>query len=191
MKSYNCNSQNRKELFSCIFVIKTMRYIFILSFLLIMVCAQAQKSALIFLNQDARKAVQIPKGAMMVVQYQGYLKQMELKSNSLLQVNDSMMVLGKPHLFRDATNLTHIRINDITGFRKVSVGSQLLKTVLTAGATLGTYYGLRENGDKLSSTEQLLLSTGAGLLTNISLKFIFPQNKIKHQTKDGWIILVR
>lgn len=168
-----------------------MRYLFILSILLITVCAQAQKSALIFLHQDAHKAVQIPKGAMMVVQYQGYLKQLELKSNSLIQVNDSMIVLGKPRLFSEPANLTHIRINDITGFRKVSVGSQLLKTALTVGATLGAYYGLRENGDKLSSTEQLILSTGAGLLTNISLKFIFPQNKIKHQTKDGWIILVR
>ncbi len=168
-----------------------MRYLYILSFLLISVCAQSQKSALIFYNQDAHKAVQIPKGALLVVQYRGYLKQMELKSNSLIQVNDSMVVMGKPRLFTDATNLTHIRIDDITGFRKVSVGSQLLKTVLTIGATLGVYYGLRENGDKLSSTEQLLLSTGAGLLTNISLKFIFPLNRIKHKTKDGWIILVR
>jgi len=168
-----------------------MRHLVILSFLFISVCAQAQKSALIFLHQEGRKAVQIPKGAMMVVQYRGYLKQMESKSNSIIQLSDSMVVMGKPHLFADASHLTHIRIDDITGFRKVSVGSQLLKTALTVGATLGTYYGLRENGDKLSDTEQLLLSTGAGLLTNISLKLIFPQNKIKHQIKDGWIIMVR
>ncbi|SMO60084.1 hypothetical protein SAMN06265379_103251 [Saccharicrinis carchari] len=168
-----------------------MRVLLILSFFCISIGVHAQKSALIFLNQAERKAVQIPKGGMMVVQYRGYLKQMELKSNSLIQVNDSMIVMGKPRLFADAVDLTHIRISDITGFRKVSVGSQLLKTVLTVGATLGSYYALRNNGDKLSSTQQLLLSSGAGLLTNISLKFIFPQNRIKHKTKDGWVLLVR
>lgn len=168
-----------------------MRPLLILFLLFISLYAQAQNSALIFLNQNAHKAVQIPKGSMMVVQYNGYLKQQELKSNTIIHINDSIIVIGKPRLFAEASDLTQIRINDITGFRKVSVGSQLLKTVLTVGATLGTYYGLRENGDKLSSTEQLLLSTGAGLITNVSLKIIFPQNKIKHKNKDGWIILVR
>lgn len=168
-----------------------MRSLTILLFLFFTVCAQSQKSALVFINHGEYKAVQIPKGAMMVVEYNGYLKQLELKSNSVIEINDSMVVMGKARLFAQPQDITNIRIEDITGFRKISVGSQLLKTVLTVGATLGTYYGVREHGDRLSSTEQLLLSTGAGLLTNVSLKLIFPQNKIKNKMKDGWMILVR
>ncbi len=141
--------------------------------------SQAQKSTLIFYNKQQAEAVQIQKGGLLILEYQGYLKQMELNSNYIIDINDSTVILGKPNIFSAPTNTKTIRIKDITGFRKISAGSMLLKTALTVGATLGTYYAIRANGDKLSSTQQILYSTGAGLVANISLKLIFPQNKIK------------
>ena len=162
-------------------------------FVLLIICtfAQAQKSTLIFYNQQQSEAVQIRKGGLLILEYQGYLKQMELNSNYILDVNDSTITMGKPRVFSAPTNTKTIRLKDITGFRKISAGSMLLKTALTVGATLGTYYTIRANGDKLSSTQQILYSTGAGLIANISLKLIFPQNKIKYKTENGWEIMVR
>jgi len=168
-----------------------MRLLFICSLILIALNTQAQKSSLVFYQPEQGKAVQIIKGGMLTLQYKGYLKQLELESNYIVDINDSSIVLGKPILFSTPKNTKIIRIKDITGFRKVSAGTLLLKSALTVGATLGTYYTLRNNGDNLSSTQHILYSTGAGLITRISLKLIFPENKVKYKTKNGWKIMVR
>ncbi len=151
----------------------------------------AQKSVVIFYNQHKAEAIQLRKGGLVVLKYRGYLQQMELESNYILELNDSTITMGKPRLFSNPINTKTIRIEDIHGFRKVSAGAMFLKSTLTIGATLGTYYAVRSHGDHLNSSQQILLSTGAGLLTSISLKLIFPDNKIKHKMKDGWKIMVR
>ncbi|MGQ1785280.1 hypothetical protein [Saccharicrinis sp. GN24d3] len=168
-----------------------MRVCLTILILFISLCAQSQKRVLVFYNQDKAEAIQVTKGGLVVLMYQGYLKQMELESNYVLDINDSTVTIGKPRLFSEPVNKKKIRIEDIRGFRKVSAGSMLLKTALTVGATLGTYYTIRNNGDNLTSTQQLLYSTGAGLVTNLSLKLIFPDNKIKHQMKHGWKVMLR
>ena len=168
-----------------------MRLLIILVFINIGLNAFAQKTALIFLNQEEKKSIQLIKGTMVVLEYQGYLKQMELNTNYVVGVNDSTIIIGKPSLFAKPSEVKEIRIKDIQGFRKISAGSQLLKTALTIGATLGAYYGMRNNNDNLSSTQEILYSTGIGLATNISLKLIFPEKKIKYKMKDGWQTFVR
>ena len=167
-----------------------MRVILILLSLLGSVAIKAQKHGIIFYNDSTNKAVQIRTGGILMVQYVGYLNQQELTTNYLLELNDSTLTLGKPRLFNDPVNMRKINIKDITGFRKVTAGTQLLKFALTVGATLGTFYAISEN-DNLNSTEQLLYSTAAGFATSFTLKLAFPSRKAKYKIKDGWRIMVR
>ena len=167
------------------------RLLLISFFLFVCLSAYSQKSAIIFFNKEQKKAVQVPGGGMVVLQYRGYLKQMEQETNFVIGINDSIVTVGKPRVFSAPTQIKQIRIKDIEGFRKISAGSQLLKTLLTVGATVGTYYAIRNNGDNMSYTEQLLYSTAAGLTVRFSLNKIFPTDKIKYQMKDGWRSMVR
>ena len=112
-------------------------------------------------------------------------------SNFIISINDSIVTVGKPRMFASASETKQIRIKDIQGFRKISVGSQLLKTALTIGATIGTYYAIRNNGESLSYTEQLLYSTAAGLTVRFTLSKVFPDEKVKYRIKDGWYYIVR
>ena len=169
-----------------------MRHVILISAMLfVSLSVYSQNSAIIFFNKEKGKVIQVPRGGMVVLQYQGYLKQMEQETNYLISLNNSTITIGKPRMFADATDVKKIRIDDINGFRKISAGSQLLKTVLTIGATVGTYYAIRSNGDNMSYTEQLLYSTAAGLTVRFSLNKIFPENKIKYNVKEGWQMLVR
>lgn len=167
-----------------------MKQLLVLLFLFGFLGIKAQKQGIIFYNDSTHKSVQIRTGGMLMVQYSGYLKQQELTTNYLLELNDSTLTLGQPRLFNDAVNVRKVNIEDITGFRKVTAGTQLLKFTLTVGATLGMFYAIGKN-DHLNSTEQLLYSTAAGLTTNFTLKLIFPSRKPKYKIKDGWRIFVR
>lgn len=167
-----------------------MKQLLILLFLFGLFSAKAQKRGIIFYNETTKKSVQISTGGMLMVQYSGYLKQQELTTNYLLELNDSTLTLGQPRLFNNAVNLRKVNIEDITGFRKVTAGTQLLKFTLTVGATLGMFYAIGKN-DHLSSTQQLLYSTAAGFATSFTLKMIFPSRKAKYKIKEGWKIMVR
>ncbi len=168
-----------------------MRLFVIFGIFIICLNVHSQKSAIIFFNKEKAKSVQLIKGSMAVLEYQGYLKQLELNANYIVDINDTTIFLGKPNLFSAPKEIKEIRISDIRGFRKISAGSQLLKTALTVGATLGTYFAMRNYDDELSSTQQIIYSTGAGLITRVSLKLIFPDNKIKYKLKNNWKIFVR
>jgi len=150
----------------------------------------AQKSGVIFYNDIANRSVQIRTGGLLMVQYPGYLGQQELTTNYLLQINDSVLTLGQPRLFSKSINVRRVKIDDITGFRKVTAGTQLLKFTLTVGATLGMFYAIGRN-EHLNSTEQLLYSTAAGLVTSFTLKVVFPSRKVKYKIKEGWRIMAR
>ncbi len=151
---------------------------------------KSQEKGIIFVNQITNKTIYIPKGGMLMVEYNGYLKQMELSTNTLLQLNDSSIVLGKYRLFGAPTNKRIIKTEDITGFRKISVGSQFLKTFLTLGVTLGSYYAF-SNRENLNSTQRLAYSLGTGIVTTVLLKVIFPIKKVKYKLKDGWKMIVQ
>lgn len=167
-----------------------MKQILILLLLLCFIGVKAQKKGIIFYNDNTNKSVQIRLGGMLMVQYTGYLKQQELTTNYVLELNDSTLTLGQPRLFNHAANVRKVNIEDITGFRKVTAGTQLLKFTLTVGATLGMFYAIGKN-DHLSSTQQLLYSTAAGFATSLTLKMVFPSRKAKYKIKEGWKIMLR
>ncbi len=166
-----------------------LRYLLFFCFFLLSFASNAQSQSIVFVNPETNKTIQVPKGSVLMVEYKGYLQQLELEMNNLFVVNDSSIVLGKYHLIGKHSDMRTIKLDDITGFRKVSVGSQLLKTLFVFGATLGSYYAFSDN-DNLNSTQQLALSLGTGLVTTSLIKIIFPSNKVKHKMKEGWKIVV-
>lgn len=167
-----------------------MRLVVILFFIFVSLSIQAQRTSITFYNDSAKKFVQIRSGEMLLVKYSGYLKQVEIKADYLLNLNDSTLTLGQTSLFRKSINSREININDITGFRKISAGTQLLKLAFTISATLGSFYAINENKN-LNSTQKLLFSTAAGFAINFSVKWAFPFKKEKYKMKNGWKIMVR
>jgi hypothetical protein len=172
------------------FKVTIMRYV--LGIILLIGCLglKAQKHGIIFYNDSAKKAVQVKTGGMVMLSYKGYLKQDELNTNYILQLNDSVIVLGKPRLFNAPADIRQVRIKDITGFRKVSEGTQLFKFLITLGGTLGSYYAFSAN-EHISTTEKLVYSTAVALGTQLTLSLVFPSKKVKYKIKDGWRIMLR
>ncbi len=162
-----------------------MRYLLLLLLLTSFYNLKAQDRILVFLNETEKKAVQIQTGGLVLLEYKGYLHQKELTRNYLLSVNDSSVTLGKARLFGGPVDNREIRIEDITGVRKVSIGSQFLKFALTTSAALGSYYFF-SNMDNINNTEKLIYSTGLGLTSNFVIKLAFPINKVKHKLNKNW-----
>lgn len=150
----------------------------------------AQKDMLVFYNDSAKQAIGVKKYGTVMLEYKGYLNQTELTTNTIISLNDSTITLAKPKLFGSSTQQRTIMLNDVTGFRKVSTGSQLLKTAIILGVTVGSYFVISDN-DNLSSPERVLYATAIGLGTTYGIKLIFPMNKPKYLLKDGWRIKVR
>ena len=123
-----------------------------------------------------------------MVEYSGYLGQKELSMNYMMNLNDSSLILSKVKLLGSPTERKEIMLKDITGFRKVSVGSQFLKFALTTAATLGSYYAFSDKGS-LNSTERLLYSTGVGLVTHFGIKLAFPTKRIRYKMNKNWKVL--
>ncbi|MCW3786826.1 hypothetical protein [Plebeiibacterium sediminum] len=162
-----------------------MRYILFFILLIGLGNLNAQKKILVFLNETEQQAVQIRTGGLVLLEYSGYLKQKELSMNYMISVNDSSVILGKSKVFGGVAEKREIRIEDITGVRKISVGSQLLKFTLTSVATIGSYYALSDMNN-INTTERLLYSTGIGLTTNFAIKLAFPTKKVKYKLNKNW-----
>lgn len=151
---------------------------------------KAQKEMLVFYNDNAQQAIGVKKYGTVMLQYKGYLNQTELTTNTIISLNDSTITLAKPKLFGEATQQRTIMLNDVTGFRKVSAGNQLLKTAIILGITVGSYFAISDNNN-LSSPERVIYATAIGLGTTYGIRLIFPMNKPKHLLKDGWKMKVR
>lgn len=153
-------------------------------------CLKAQNRMLVFYNDSAREAIGVKKYGTVMLQYKGYLDQTELTTNTIISLSDSTITLAKPKVFGSPTQQRTIMLDDVTGFRKVSTGSQLLKTAIILGITVGSYFAI-SNNNNFNNTEQVIYATAIGLGTTYGIKLIFPMNKPKHLLKDGWKMKVR
>ncbi len=168
----------------------TKRFLWIVLFFVISTCSFAQYKVLGFYNDSIQKGVQVRNNSMIMIEYKGYLGQPELTTNYLISCTDTTITLAQPRMFASPANQRTIRLKDITGFRKVSTGSQLLKFGITLGVTLTTFFTI-SNNNNFGSGERIIYSTAAGLATNYGLKLIFPMNRVKYHLKDGWRIMIR
>ena len=159
----------------------------ILLFLLLSFPLFAQ-NALRFTNATTGEEVVIKEGDMAKFSYSGYLNQPEIVENrvfliSPIDVHLAQMAFGQVVPQTQRTVL----LNDITGFRKFFKYRNQLKTGLQLASTVSIILLYPEivDRDKLSRTEDILISLGVSLGVSLIIEALFPK-KIKHRMSHGW-----
>lgn len=170
------------------------RYL-VFCFLLLCTVTSSGQRQLLFFQEFSGKSVTIQQGHKATLLYKGYNGQMEVFSEMVTEITDSTVTLGadlskvskrfKPGRMKRNT-FKVIRIQDITGFRKMGLGRQLLKTTVRVGEVIGTAYFLGYiYASDLSAGTAFLISMGTGFTIIGVNSVLFPEN-IKHYMQDGW-----
>lgn len=151
----------------------------------------------VFSNQKSNKIIVVKPGCKVSLGYKGYNGMQEFASNTVTHITDSTITLGldlsfwfpnkKPNSSINQYKI--IRLSDITHFRKRSMGGELLKNAMQIGAAVGSIYLLSDlyRNSSISRSNAILVSVGVGLVLNLTVKIMFPENA-KHRIQDGWII---
>jgi hypothetical protein len=151
----------------------------------------------VFSNHKSNKIIVVKPGCKVSLGYFGYNGMQEFASNTVTDITDSTITLGldlsfwfpnkKPNT--STNNYKIIRLSDITHFRKRSMGGELLKNAMQIGAAVGSIYLLSDlyRNSSISRSNAILVSVGVGLVLNLTVKIMFPENA-KHRIQDGWII---
>ncbi len=152
---------------------------------------------LLFFNAAKQKSVIVRPGSILCVSYTGYNGITEFAKLTVTDITDSTVVLGVntaklgfmsklkdgPHV----NNYKVIRLEDIKGFRRITLGRTTLKTLMKIGVVVGTYffiYELSQDGG-FSAGETFAISAGAGIAGTILVNALLPEN-VKYYMKDGW-----
>ena len=164
---------------------KTVYFILLFLFLPLSLFAQ---NALRFTNPTTGEEVIIKEGDMAKFSYSGYLNQPEVVENrvfliSPIDVHLAQMAFGKVVPQTQRTVL----LNDITGFRRYFKYRTQLKTSLQLASTVSVILLYPEivDRDKLTRTEDILISLGISLGVSLIIEAMFPK-KIKHKMGQGW-----
>jgi hypothetical protein len=154
----------------------------------------------VFSNHKSNKIIVVKPGCKVALGYYGYNGMQEFTSNTVTDITDSTITLGldlsfwfpnkKPNT--STNNYKIIRLSDITHFRKRSMGGELLKNAMQIGAAVGSIYLLSDlyRNSSISRSNAILVSIGVGLVLNLTVKIMFPENA-KHRIQDGWIINIK
>ena len=170
------------------------KYLTLLFFLLCGVSAFAQ-TQVVFTNVKLNKMITVSPGQTLVLLYKGYLGQTEMIKNMVTEISDSTITIAITptslnfwsNKNKVEQNYKCIRIKDIKGFRRISIGRLLFKNVLTLGAVIGTYAILNNinKGKPGNLGRDLLISLGIGIGIKTSVDLMFPEN-IKYLMEEGW-----
>lgn len=161
------------------------------------VFAYAQQPVIVFKNTATNKVIKVKPGNTLSIQYNGYMGQSEQFKQLVTDINDSMVTLGYPqsasflNAIDKANGPKQIRIADITRFRKMTTGRQLVKALLKLSTAVGTYilaYNLAKLPD-LSTGELLLYTLSVGMGSATLVEVAFPEHP-KYFLKDGWEVSV-
>ncbi len=174
---------------------------YIIAICVIVLTMQSSKAQdLLFVNKAQNKTITVKVGAKLFLGYRGYNGNTEFATNTVYEITDSTITFGinpnylpfkrKPSA---ATNQYKIiRLKDITHFRKRSLGGQLTKDLLRTGTAIGSVFLLSDlyRNSNVSRSNAFLISLGVGVVTNLGIKLIYPENA-KHTIADGWQIVVQ
>jgi hypothetical protein len=174
------------------------KYLFALLFLVSSITCFAQKR-LLFYNTKTLKTIELKEGHRASILYKGYMGQLEVMIHTVTQITDSTITLGsdfsgtpfatKPGKIAGLSYKT-IRITDIEGFRRMTVGRQLARSGVNIIGIVGSYYLLRNvYTSNISGTGAFFISLGTGLGIVGITKLLFPEN-IKYYMEDGWQVKV-
>jgi hypothetical protein len=162
---------------------------FVLSFRL-------QAQVLEFYHAESKKTITIRTGQAIALTYKGYNGQLEFIKQTVTEITDSTLVLGLNYSRFNIKSVNKgplvnmhkiVKLQDIQGFRRMTLGRQLLKSGLSIGAVIGSYTFLYRisNNSNYTPGEVLLISIGVAFGSKILLDKIMPENT-KFEMKDGW-----
>ncbi len=161
--------------------------IFLLFFLLIALPSLAQ-NVIKFTNSLSGKEVIIREGDMAKFSYRGYLNQPEVEENRIFRITPIDVHMGQMAFGHVAPQTQRsILLSDITGFRKYFKHRTALKTSLQLASTVSIILLYPEivNRDKLTRTQDILISLGISIGTSLLIEAMFPK-KIKNRMNQGW-----
>lgn len=159
----------------------------------------AQKR-LLFYNTQTLKTVELKEGHRASILYKGYNNQIEFMTDAVTQITDSTITLGldmtsflpnrKPGQTISSKHKI-IRIEDIIGFRRMTLGRQWAKIGVNIAGIVGSFYLLHGvyNNSSISNGGAFLISLGTGFAILGVGQLLFPEN-IKYYFKDGWQVNV-
>lgn len=176
-------------------------------FLIITFCFVALGSfaqpTLVFTQATTNNKIEMKIGHRATILYKGYLGQLETAKETITDITDSTIVLGinmaevYPRMAaRPGKNLKTtykvIRISDIMGFRRMTLGRQMGSLVFKTAGIVGSFYLLRNvyANPSISSGTSFLISIGTGFGILGINGLLFPEN-IKHYVEDGWSVAVQ
>lgn len=146
-----------------------------------------------FYNEFLQQEVIIRPGDVVKFEYAGYLGQPEALENRVIQISSNAIVLGQTSFgYLVPETRRTILLEDITGFRKFIRARYTLKSLAQIGSAVASIFLLRQviNRDKLSNTQDILLTLGVGVSTTILVESLFPK-KVKRKMAEGWRYVVR
>lgn len=129
------------------------------------------------------------------------MAQPEFVKETISDITDSTVVLGYSRYESLPKSITKpgkhpkimhkvIRIEDITGFRKMGIGRLLAKSAVSIGGIFASYYLLKDiYSSDISTGSSILLSMGVGFGLYGLTEALFPEN-IKYYMEDGWQVTV-
>ena len=141
------------------------------------------QNALRFNNIITKDTIWLFENDKAIIQYNGYLSQKEEIKGRILQINDSLIILGSKFLGIENIN-KKINITDISGFRKYTKARRILKTSLNIIVIGGSIYA-PEILNINSLFGSYSVSVGTGIIGVEIIDLIF-SNKVKNTTKSGW-----
>ena len=161
----------------------------------------AQKT-LLFLNTKTNKTIEVYEGQTLSVQYRGYHNQIYHFKNIVSEINDSTILLGNmseeqpvwiqklSRKFEPSYRI--IAIRDIVGFRRITIGRSLGKSLLTTTVMLSTFFGTIDlfRNNQLGTWQTAFISLGIGITTSVVNAIVLPENS-RYKVKEGWVVTVR
>jgi len=130
---------------------------------------------LVFENDRLGRKTVVEISDLLQINYQGYLNQGSIHKSEVLGINDSTIIFADNFM---------VKTKDVTGFNKLSKLTPIIKPLANLAITLGTYF-IFEASDKFSSSEVILYSTGATIVANYLLNFLFKDGP-EFRLSDGW-----
>jgi hypothetical protein len=172
-----------------------MRKLTFLSFLVCMSLFCFAQKSLLFYHIQTLRTIELKVGHKATILYKGYLGQAEFISQVVTEISDSTITLGTDaqSFFasqKPGKNIKQvhkvIRISDITGFRRMTIGRQLGKAGLSIAGVVGSIYLLPYvYGSGAGKGTAFFISFASGLTILGINQLVFPEN-IKYYFKDGW-----
>lgn len=155
----------------------------LLIFLFLLSILSFSQNALRFNNIVTADTVWVFENDKVIIKYTGYLSQIEEINGKVLEINDSIIIIGSK-IFAVKTIFKQVEIANIQGFRKITKSQIVFKTILNVGVLAGSIY-LPNVFVGTNFLQNYLISFSSGLFGFGVSNIIYP-TKIKNTKNTAW-----